>query len=262
MKLSIVIAAYNEEGYIGKCVESVLRQKKALKNRDIEVVVVNNASIDQTREIALSYEGVKVVDESNKGLVRARQAGYVASTGDVIANLDSDGWLTDAWIEKVFAEFEKDKKLVGLSGPYVYPEMSWIFNGVVKFWYAVGLLFHYINQYILRRGAMMQGGNFVVRRSAMEKIGGFDTTIEFYGEDTDIACRIQKVGKVKFTYALSMFTSSRRFKGEGILKTGFHYGINHIWPILFGRPFTLSYNDFRQGKKAVKNHAKKEQTNN
>lgn len=251
MKLSIVIAAYNEEAYVGKCLEAVLKQKNELKNRDIEVIVVNNASTDRTKEVASSYDGVRVVDEFNKGLVRARQAGYVASAGDVIANLDSDGWLTDGWIEKVFAEFEKDKKLVGLSGPYVYPEMSWFFNLVVKLWYGIGLIFHYFNQYVLKKGAMMQGGNFVVKRSAMEKIGGFDTKIEFYGEDTDIACRIQKVGKVKFTYGLPMFTSSRRFKGDGILKTGFNYGINHIWPIIFGRPFSLSYNDFREGKKVI-----------
>ena len=258
MKLSIVIAAYNEEAYIGKCLQAVLLQKKALNNRAIEVIVVNNASTDRTKEVAASYESVIVVDEQQKGLVRARQAGYVASTGDIIANLDSDVWLTEAWIEKIFAEFEKDKKLVGLSGPYVYPEMSCIFNGVVRFWYGIGLIFHFCNQYILRRGAMMQGGNFVVRRAAMEKIGGFDTTIEFYGEDTDIACRIQKVGKVKFTYALPMFTSNRRFKGEGIAKTAFNYGINFIWPVVFGRPFSFSHNDFREGKRVLTHHAKKE----
>ena len=43
------------------------------------------------------------------------------------------------------------------------------------------------------------GAGVAVRRSMIEKIGGFDTNIEFYGEDTNIARRMAKVGKVKFT---------------------------------------------------------------
>ena len=257
MKISIVIPAYNEEAYVGKCLESVLREK-AKTFREVEIIVVNNASKDKTKEVAESFAGVRVVDEFEKGLVRARKAGYVASDGEIIANVDSDGWLTEGWIEKVFQEFEKDSKLVALSGPYLYPEMSWTFNFIVKLWYCVGMLIHLFNQYVLRRGAMLQGGNFIVRRDAMEKIGGFDTSIEFYGEDTDVACRIQKVGKVKFTYNLPMYTSSRRFKGDGIIKTGFNYGINHIWPIIFGRPFSYSYNDFRSGVKVSQKNGKKE----
>lgn len=248
MKLSIVIPAYNEEKYVGKCLEYVFREIKK-SNFDIEVIVVNNASTDNTRKVAESFSEVRVVDEFQKGLVRARSAGYKASSGDIIANIDSDGWLTEGWIEKVFQEFEKDPNLVALSGPYIYPEMPWIFNGVVKLWYGVGVTFHLFNQYIIHRGAMLQGGNFIVRRSAMDKIGGFDTRIEFYGEDTDVACRIQKVGKVKFTFSLPMYTSNRRFRGDGIIMTSLRYGINHIWPIIFGRPFSMSYNDFRDGKK-------------
>lgn len=248
MKLSIVIPAYNEEKYVGICIASVLKEIEN-SQREIEVVVVNNASTDNTKKVAESFVGVKVIDEFNKGLVRARSAGYNGSNGDIVANIDSDGWLPKGWIENVFQEFEKDSKMVALSGPYIYPEMSWLFNCIVKLWYWIGLAFSLFNQHIIHRGAMLQGGNFIVKRSAMEKIGGFDTSIEFYGEDTDVACRISKVGKVKFTFNLPMYTSSRRFKGDGIIKTGFNYGINHIWPIIFGRPFSTSYNDFRSGKK-------------
>lgn len=252
LKLSIVIPAYNEEKYLGKCLESVLREIEKSK-REIEVIVVNNASSDKTKEVALLFKGVKVIDEQKKGLVWARQAGYLVSKGNIVANIDSDSWLSEQWIEKVFCEFEKNQKLVGLSGPYIYPEMSHAFNRIVKLWYGVGILFHLFNQYILKRGAMMQGGNFVVRKDAMEKIGGFNTEIEFYGEDTDVACRIQKVGKVKFTFDFPMYTSSRRFMGEGLLKTAFNYGINHIWPIIFGRPFSFSHNDFRDEERTTKN---------
>ena len=45
---------------------------------------------------------------------------------------------------------------------------------------------------MLRAGSMVQGGNFVLRRNGLEKIGGFDTTIAFYGEDTDMARRMNR----------------------------------------------------------------------
>jgi len=247
-KLSFVIPAYNEEKYIGKCLESVLGEIKKT-NFDVEVIVVNNASQDKTREVAQSFQGVIVVDEFNKGLVRARQAGYAASTGDIIANVDSDATLPDGWIEKVFAEFGKDPNLVALSGPYIYPEMSKFMNLLVRIWYGVGYLIHLFNHYFLHTGAMLQGGNFIVRRSAMKKIGGFDTSIEFYGEDTDVARRIQQVGRVLFTFDLPMYTSSRRFEGDGFWMTGVRYGINHFWAIIFKKPFTKKYNDCRPGDK-------------
>ena len=77
MKLAFVIPAYNEEALIGKCVESVLAEVKR-SGRDCEVVVVNNNSTDRTREIAASFAGARVVDETQKGLVSARPSRPVA----------------------------------------------------------------------------------------------------------------------------------------------------------------------------------------
>ena len=95
MRLSIVVPAYNEEAYLPDCLESILIQTRDLAE-PAEIIVVNNASTDRTPEVALGYPGVRVVDEPRKGLTFARQAGYAASTGDLVANVDSDsrraGW--------------------------------------------------------------------------------------------------------------------------------------------------------------------------
>jgi cellulose synthase/poly-beta-1,6-N-acetylglucosamine synthase-like glycosyltransferase len=93
---------------------------------------------------------------------------------------------------------------------------------------------------------MLQGGNFIVRRDAMEKIGGFDTRIAFYGEDTDIAKRIFAAGQVKWTFTLPMHTSGRRLRAEGIITMGLRYAINHLWQILFSKTFTTTYRDIRE----------------
>ncbi|MCX6761395.1 MAG: glycosyltransferase family 2 protein [Candidatus Moranbacteria bacterium] len=244
MKISFVIPAHNEEKYIGKCLESILREIKR-GNFDAEVIAVNNASVDKTREVILAYPEVLLVDEARKGLPQARQAGFLASTGEIIANVDADSLLAPGWIEKAIKEFSQNKKLVALSGPYIYYDAAWWTNCLVWVYYLVGYVVHFLTQYVLRNGAMLQGGNFVLRRSALEKIGGFDVRIDFYGEDTDIAKRIQKRGQVKFSFFFPMRTSARRFSHEGLVLTALRYVINYFWIIVFHRPFSKKHNSVR-----------------
>jgi len=95
-------------------------------------------------------------------------------------------------------------------------------------------------------GYMMVGGNFAVKREALLKIGGFDESIDFYGEDTDIARRLSYVGKVKFTLFLPMPTSARRLKKEGLLTATFIYAANFFSEVLRKKPFTREYKDIRE----------------
>lgn len=245
MKLSFVIPAYNEEDLIGKCLDSILKQTTNMAPGEIEIIVVNNASTDRTREVASSFPGVIIVDEPQKGIVHARHAGFLTSSGDLIANIDADAMLTPGWIDKVLKEFSENQNLVALSGPYIYYDLSKIHNFLVRIYYYIGYLSYIVNHFVLHISAMLQGGNFILKRSALEKIGGFDTNIIFYGEDTDIARRIQKVGRVKFTFKLPMYTSGRRLKKEGMLITASRYGINYFWTIFFKKPFTKTYLDVR-----------------
>jgi glycosyltransferase involved in cell wall biosynthesis len=237
MKLSFVIPAYNEETCIGKCLESVARETGG-RRRDVEIIVVNNASTDRTRSIALSHDSVKVVDEPEKGLAKARHAGYIAAKGDLIANVDADNMIPPGWVERVFEEFSNNNRLVALSGPLVYYDLSRIANFQVRLFYGIGYLAYLVNHFILKKGGMLQGGNFVVKRSALEEIGGYNKDIEFYGEDTDVARRLQKSGYMKFTFRLKMLSSGRRLAEEGRLVSGLRYGVNYFWVLFSGRPFS------------------------
>ena len=218
--------------------------------------MVNNASTDKTADIARSFTGVKVVDENRKGLPMARQAGFLASTGDLIANIDADTIMPSGWIKKVLFEFSKNEKMVALSGPHVFYDCPQTINIPVRGYYLMGYVLHLVNHHLLGIGAVVQGGNFILRRSALEKIGGFDSSIAFYGEDTDIARRVQKHGRVKFTLGLPMSTSGRRFSQEGFLKTAGKYTINYFWVIFFKKPFKLNYTYVGKGenKKAKKKY--------
>ena len=87
--LSIVIPAYNEEVLLGRCLDAVIAEV-ARSGRDVEIVVVNNASTDATGNIAARYP-VRVVDEPNRGIVQARNRGLTETTGELVANLDAAG---------------------------------------------------------------------------------------------------------------------------------------------------------------------------
>jgi glycosyltransferase involved in cell wall biosynthesis len=244
MKLSFVIPAYNEEALLRPCVHSIMAQL-AQEGMDAEIIVVNNASTDRTREVAASLAGVRVVDEPHKGLVRARQAGFVAATGDLIANIDADTRLTPGWIAQVHTCFLRDPALVALSGPCMYDDLSAPVRVGVWLFYALAFVSYLATRFVLNRSSLLQGGNYVIRRDALRAIGGYNTAIEFYGEDTDAAYRLHQLGKVVFTLRLPIYASGRRLAAEGVFTMGVKYSLNYLWIILFRKPFSKSYRDIR-----------------
>ena len=243
--MSFVIPAYNEAAYLPACLESILTQTREMRGTT-EIIVVNNASSDETHAIAASYPGVRVVDEPRKGLTFARQAGYLESTGDLIANVDADSRLTPGWIDRVFAAFAEQPDMVAFSGPVVYYDLTPRQSLLVRVFYCTAWITYLCNRYVLRVGSMVQGGNFVVSRAGMEAIGGFNLAISFYGEDTDIATRLNRVGEVRFTFALKMLSSARRLKHEGMLIMAARYSMNYLWTTFLKRPFTDEHIDIRE----------------
>jgi len=207
---------------------------------------VDNASTDMTSAVALQFPGVTLVHEPRKGLTFARQAGFAASTGTLIANVDADSRLTRDWVANVLREFDQDPELTALSGPLVYYDLTPSQSRHVRFFYGLAWLTYFTNRYILRVGSMLQGGNFVVTRAGLEAIHGFDTTIAFYGEDTDLARRLHQIGKTRFTFALKMSSSARRLKHEGLFTMAAKYSLNYFWTTFFKRPYTDKYIDIRE----------------
>lgn len=245
MKLAFVIPAYNEEVLLGDCLRSVTAEIARAGRADVEVVVVDNASTDRTGEIARSFAGVRVVEEPQKGIVHARDAGFQATAAELIANIDADTRVPAGWLDTVFEEFAADPELVALSGPYHYFDLSRPKQWVVAGFYFCTWLVYLLNRFVLRVGSVIQGGNFVFRRDAWERAGGYDRSIAFFGEDTDVAVRLSRIGKVKWTFRLKMLTSGRRMEKEGLFRTGGRYVLNFLAVTFRGRPATRDYEDIR-----------------
>lgn len=249
MKISFVVPAYNEQTLLIGSLTAIREEidRTGLKlGEEAEIIVVNNASTDNTRQVALAVEGVRVVDEPRKGLVQARWSGFENSTGALIANIDADTVIPPGWLAEVLRQFGRSKALVGLSGPYVYYGVPKKVNVVVACYYRLAWLAYVFNHYVLNVGAMLQGGNFVVKRSAMLKLGNPDLRFSFYGEDTDMANRLAKVGKVKFTFRLPARSSGRRLVGEGVFTIGVRYTMNFFWATFRKKPFTEDWQDIRE----------------
>ncbi len=244
IRFSFVVPAYNEEALLPSCLHAI-QAEIARSGAAAEIVVVDNASTDRTAEIAAGFDGVSVVHEPRKGLVQARKAGFEASSGTLVANIDADTLVPPGWIDRVEAEFAKDAALVAVSGPYDYYDVPTRIRVAARMFYIVGFGTYCFNRYVLRVGSMVQGGNFVLKRDALIRAGGFDPSFTFYGEDTDIARRMAQVGSVKFTWVLMAKSSGRRLKGDGLLMTGVRYSSNYLWATFFRKPFTSAWQDYR-----------------
>lgn len=234
--ISLVIPAYNEEAYLPACLDAVTQN---VAGKTIEVIVVDNNSTDGTKQVIARYPAVTYIFEPQKGITRARQRGFLESAGDILAFVDADTLPPPGWIDQIWEQFGADKNLACLSGPYSFYDLSGFRNKVSTGWFVVARPFSAITGYL------MVGGNFAIRRDVLERMGGFDSSIEFYGEDVDIAKRAAKEGKVRFSSRFVMPTSGRRMIKQGFFRTAGIYFLNYWSVVLRGRPATRNYSDLR-----------------
>ena len=250
LPISFVVPAYNEEALIASCLRAIVAEI-ARSRCAAEIIVVDNNSTDRTREIAASIPGVAVVGEPQRGLVPARRAGCLAASGRLIANIDADTMVPPGWLDTVLAEFAGSPGLVALSGPFIHYDVSRRVRIVVAVFYRFAFASYLLVRFVFRAGSMMQGGNFVVLKTALAAADAFNPDFSFFGEDTELARRLSKVGAVKFSFALPAFSSGRRLTGQGLFRVALQYSVNFLWTVLFKRPFTLSWHDFRQPSEVV-----------
>jgi glycosyltransferase involved in cell wall biosynthesis len=106
MKISIIVAAYNVENYIEKCLESITLQTY----KDLEILVVNDGSTDKTYEkikkLSISDERVIIINKPNGGLSSARNAGLDNATGDYIGFIDGDDYIANDMYETLLSNMQ------------------------------------------------------------------------------------------------------------------------------------------------------------
>lgn len=201
--ISVVIPAYNEERLLGSAL-------KSLKNQtfcgNYEIIVVDNNSTDKTIKIAKEM-GVKVVFESQQGVAFARERGFRAAKGKIIASTDADTIVPCDWLEKIYETFQRNSNTIGIMGKIE-------FFGEKSFKVAIVNLFTPFIEFIswlLCGGGCFWGVNFAIKKDIFLRAGGFNTRV-VYGEDLELGLRAKKYGKIIFDNKLTIATSARRYK--------------------------------------------------
>ncbi len=95
-KVSIIIPCYNQARYLHDAIESALAQTY----KDVEIIVVNDGSVDHTSSVVKRYPSVKLIEQQNKGLSAARNAGIKKAAGGWILTLDADDKIHKDFIKR------------------------------------------------------------------------------------------------------------------------------------------------------------------
>ena len=106
--ISVIVPVYNVEKYLEECLESIKRQTYT----DIEVILVNDGSIDRSKEICERYcekdSRFKLLNQENKGLSGARNRGMLESKGEFISFVDSDDVLKEDMLEQLMKQMTSE----------------------------------------------------------------------------------------------------------------------------------------------------------
>jgi glycosyltransferase involved in cell wall biosynthesis len=242
MTISVIVCAHNEARYLPACLHSVLAQSRTPD----ELLVINNASTDETPVVASQIPHVRVVDEARTGLVVARETGRRHASGDLLIYLDADCRAPLTWLERIERRFDRDAALIALSGPYRYYDWDWTGRALIRAYdFTLAPATQLLVKHLLRIGTIFYGGNFAVRKEALERIGGFDTSIEFHGEDTNVGRRLFAIGKVGLFHDCYLYTSARRYVAMGKGAVFRLYVRNFTSELLHHRPKDTVHLDVR-----------------
>lgn len=128
-KISIIVAAYNVDKYLEQCINSIVSQSL----RDIEIIIVNDGSTDNTRSVIEKFqkndERIIVINQENSGISKVRNIGLGKATGEFVLFVDGDDWIQHDSLLKLYnlAKIEK-ADVVCFNFFYAYKDKNIICN--------------------------------------------------------------------------------------------------------------------------------------
>lgn len=132
IKISVVIPVYNVEKYVEQCIESVITQTL----KEIEIIIVNDASTDSSLEKIKNYlydKRIKLINKNkNEGLSAARNTGIKEAKGEYIFNLDSDDFIKYNTLEKCYILAKEKKAEVIIFDSNIYLDEKKIVEKIIQ----------------------------------------------------------------------------------------------------------------------------------
>lgn len=191
MKVSIITSCFNREKTIGQAIESVLNQDYP----DIEYIIVDGASTDNSLEVIKSYEGriAKIISEPDHGMYEAINKGLRAATGEIIGLIHSDDFLfSPRTISHVVEEFERT------GADFVYGNGLFVdFNNtdkIIRNWIGGGY-----SKWKVHHGWLPLHPTCYIRRECIGKYGLYDESYKI-AADSDFLVRYLYEADLKVSY--------------------------------------------------------------
>jgi len=170
-RVSVVIPTYNYARYVGKAIQSVLEQDYP----NLEVIVVDDGSIDQTKEVVKPYLArIKYLYQQNGGTAAALNLGIGSSTGKYVCWLSSDDYFLPDKVAKQVNLMENDLTLGFSYTSFV------VIDGLGNRQYEVHSPFYpepRVMALKLLGGCFVNGSSVMLRKAALEQVGLFDPTV-------------------------------------------------------------------------------------
>ncbi|MDT7689160.1 MAG: hypothetical protein QOE46_1919 [Acidobacteriota bacterium] len=198
---SVIIPVFNKSEFTFQCLRSLLRE---VDFTSTEVIVVDNASTDETRELLSHFRGlVRVIEnEENRGFVDACNQGAAIARGRYLVFLNNDTVVQTGWLEALVECAERDPNAGAVGSMFLYPDGRIQEAGAVV--WSNGQAFHYgwggspeDRRYTFAREVdYCSGASLLVRKELFDRLGGFDRRYApAYYEDTDLCMGVRSLGK-------------------------------------------------------------------
>jgi glycosyltransferase involved in cell wall biosynthesis len=185
--VSVVIPAFN----VGWCIRGAIDSVFAQSFRQWELVVVNDGSTDDTKEVLAAYgQSIRVIDQENRGMSAARNAGIRATSGSLIAFLDADDyWLPDKLSKQV--DLMQAKPDIGFCSTWARIENP---DGkFINLWQFRHESTDVLQTLFVENAAIAGGCSaVVVRKTLLDRVGLFDERLRGF-EDPDLWIRLAAV---------------------------------------------------------------------
>lgn len=187
IKISAIICTYNRAKYLRKSIQSLIDQ--SLESANYEIIVVDNHSTDDTKQIVLEEFGnvhnLKYLYEPIQGLSQARNTGWQAAQADYVAYLDDDAIASHQWLEKILEVFDQQGSQVGALGGKVEPiwespRPDWLSDKVAL---SLSILDWTDQPLSLGDGQWLVGANVAYPKYILKEFGGFNTSLGRKGKN-------------------------------------------------------------------------------